>query len=65
VPTTVLCLAVGFFALFGLPIPSLGLAMIFAPAIQTAGGATIDLAPKAATANAEKNIAPPASALQR
>jgi len=56
---------VGFFTLLGLPIPLLGLTMIFTPAVQPAGGATIDLAPKAATANAENNIAPPASALQR
>jgi len=56
---------VGFFTLFGLPIPSLGLAMIFTPTIQAAGGATIGLAPKAAPANAKDYIAPSASALKR
>jgi len=64
-PTTVFGLAVGFFALFGLPILSLGLAMIFTSAIQPAGVATIGLAAKAAPANAKNNIAPSASALKR
>ena len=64
-PTAVFGLAVGFFTLFGLPIPSLGLAMIFTPAIQPTGGATVGLASKAAPANAKNNIAPSASALKR
>ena len=64
-PATVFCLAVGFFAFFGLTVPSLGLTMIFTPAVQPAGGATIGLAPKAATTNTKYGIAPSASALQR
>jgi hypothetical protein len=55
---------VGFFALFGLPIPSLGLAMMFTPAKQPACVTTIGLAAKAAPANAKDYIAPSASALK-
>jgi len=62
-PTTIFGHAVGFFTLFGLPIPSLGLTMIFTPAIQPAGGATISLAAKAAPANEKNDIAPSALAL--
>ena len=52
-------------ARFDLPVPSLGLAMIFTPAVQPARVATIGLATKAAPANAKDSIAPSASALQR
>jgi hypothetical protein len=54
---------VGFFTLFGLPIPSLGLAMIFTLAIQPTGVTTIGLAAKAAPANTKNDIAPSTSAL--
>ena len=64
-PTTVFGLAVGFFAFVGLPIPSLGLAMIFAPAIQPTRITTVGLAAKAAPTNAKYDIAPSASALKR
>ena len=62
---TVFGLAVGFFAFVGLPISALGFAMILAPAIQLACVTTVDLAAKAAPADAEDDIAPSASALKR
>jgi len=65
VPTTIFGFAVGFFAFFGLPISSLGLAMIFSFAAEPALVTTVSLAPKATPANAKRYIAPSALALKR
>jgi hypothetical protein len=65
VSTTVFGLAVGFFAFFGLTVSSLGLTMIFTPAVQPTRVTAISLASKAAPANTEDDFAPPASALKR
>jgi hypothetical protein len=62
---TIFGLTVGFFAFFGLPIPSLSLAMIFSLAIQPTRVTTVGLAPKATPTNAKYDIAPSASALKR
>jgi hypothetical protein len=60
IPATIFGLTVGFFTFFGLPISSLGLAMIFSPARDPALFATVGLAPKATPTNAKCYIAPSA-----
>jgi hypothetical protein len=65
VPTTIFGLTVAFFPFFGLPISSLGLAMIFSSAGKPAPVGTIGLAPKATPTNAKLYIAPSALELKR
>jgi len=65
IPTTIFGLTVGFFTFFGLPISSLGLAMIFTPPRDPAPFATVGLAPKATPTNAKRYRAPSASDLKR
>jgi len=59
-PATIFGLTVGFFTFFGLPISSLGLAMIFLSAGEPTLVATVGLAPKATPTNAKCDIAPSA-----
>jgi hypothetical protein len=65
VPTTIFGLAVGFFAFFGLPISSLGLAMIFSSAAEPTLIAAVGLAPEATPANTKRQIAPSTSELKQ
>jgi hypothetical protein len=55
----------GFFAFFGLPIFSLGGAMIFSLAGEPTLVRTVSLAPKATSTNAKHDIAPSTLELKR
>jgi len=65
VSTTIFGLAVGFFSFFGLPISSLGLAMIFSSAAEPTLIAAVGLAPEATPANTKRQIAPSTSELKQ
>jgi hypothetical protein len=54
VSTTIFSLTVGLFSFFGLPISSLGLAMIFSSAGELTCVTTVGLAPKATPANTKR-----------
>ena len=58
-------LTVGFFPFFGLPISSLGLAMIFSSAAEPTLIAAVGLAPEATPANTKRQIAPSTSELKQ
>jgi hypothetical protein len=64
VSTTIFGLSVGFFPLFGLPISSLDLAMIFLAAGEPTLIGTVGLASKATPANTKRQIATSASELK-
>jgi hypothetical protein len=55
----------GFFAFFGLPISSLGLAMIFSSAAEPTLITAVGLAPEATPANTKRQIAPSTSELKQ
>jgi hypothetical protein len=65
VSTTIFGLTVGLFSFFGLPISSLGLAMIFSFAAKPTLIGTVGLAPKATPANTKRQIAPSTSELKQ
>jgi len=65
VPSTIFGFAVGFFAFFGLPVFSLGFAMIFSFARKPTLVGTVSLAPKATPTNAKHDITPSALELKR
>jgi len=65
VSATIFGFSVGFFPFFGLPISSLGLAMIFSSAGELTRVTTVGLATKATPTNAKRQIAPPALELNQ
>jgi len=65
VSTAIFGHTVGFFAFFGLPVFSLGFAMIFSFARKATLVGTVSLAPKATPTNAKYDITPSALELKR
>jgi hypothetical protein len=65
VSATIFGLTVGFFPFFGLPISSLGLAMLFSSAGELALVTTVGLSPKATPTNTKRQIAPSALELKQ